>query len=253
MRRRFLSYMCRTIVLFGALGLVSLVLAADDAADKTQQVFREPPPKEITAAIEEGLEYLRHKYPLDLDSGKQLVLAFAVYRNRMSKYVHTDDIDDHYLVSLTPSEALQKYYDHRTGVKVLASHEMLAFGLSALPYLSEQIESTDGNVRGLTFSKAGYIMTSSEVFKTGTEEERSFCRALLIRCLLDTNPKIRAAAVYRLSRFRVESAVPEFIKLLDDESENVRINATRALISFGKKDVVPQELLERSKELPVMD
>jgi len=249
MRTRFVANIQYGVLACFVVALVPVLLLAADPPDNKAQLFREPPPEEVTVAIEEGLKYMRHMYPLDLASGERLVLAVAAYSSgRLRESSQLNSVDVSYLKSLTPDIDVQDAIPDQR-IQDLALDVILSFELSALPYLTEKMLSPKADTGAKAATVADAIAVQTKLFRRWWPGERAFYVAVLWRQLYQADPRMRAEGIGRLTLHRVETAVPEIAKLLEDESEEVRIAAAIALRSFGKEDMIPPGMQDSIKDI----
>lgn len=175
-----------------------------------------------------------------------MVLAFAVRANPKNRvtYLHPDPSDEAFLANDSPNFALPKKVSH----EVLAVMQFKAVGVGAFPYLSRKLTAQDAATRILALNLLGKTGRTRKGYERLAPQEQALYSALLLRCLLESNSSMRGGAAYMMGLLRIVSAVPELIKLLNDEDRGVQEMAGRSLIRLGRKDAVPADMIERIQE-----
>jgi len=214
-----------------------------------QKILRPSIPKEVLKQIESGVKSISKEYPLDVPAGRRLILAFSVALNPKSRYTKPGSIDITYLISLSSDKAERALLEKNAQgghihFKTLALREISSFELAGLPYLCAKLNSPNSKVRQLAAGCADNIMIRTNVFKKGKPEEQVFCSAILHRYIYDTDSNMRMIGASMLGKFNRVSAIPELVKLLEDDVLGVRQLAANSLKKLGRSDLVPEGLLE---------
>ena len=180
----------------------------------------------------------------------------AVQRVKQKSAIHIDEAtreNVHQAINeLAHTHEYVEINGHRAAVSSQAMARLRKIGQPAIPQLVDAAATHD--------SRLVRQHALGTIFRLTKTEDTNLIEYLpvFVRSMWGRNPGVRGTAVaqigqmasqfYRRKRQReLERAIPYLAKALSDEDKGVRIHAASCLLRIGRRDLVPEELIEKGE------